>query len=61
MYGFDWVGFDFLGGWLLGGSAKRRTFCLELRLAIYLFVDDASIPPGHGPIYIVFFCFSKSG
>ena len=37
----------------------------EKRLAIYLSVDDdASIPPGHGPIYMNFFVgsfFPKSG
>ena len=38
---------------------KGRTFCVELRLAIYLAVDDASIPPGNGPIYIGFFLILK--
>lgn len=72
MYGADWVGFDFLGDGmalrLLAGKIEGEVFLLlfkEKRLAIYLFVDDdASIPPGHGPIYMNFFVgsfFPKSG
>ena len=60
MYGFDWVGSDFLRDVTKaageGGSVKGR-FYFALRLAVYLSVDDASIPPGHGPIYIGFFNF----
>lgn len=62
MYGSDWVGFDFLrDGYEAagkGGSVKGR-FYFALRLAVYLSVDDASIPPGHGPIYIGFYFIFK--